>query len=141
MEIFADYAHAIVAVAATTLFGLLIGPVTAVLKLSRGMQAGATPEQDYSDRTYRINRAYLNLTETMGFFVAAVVASILAGVVPYWVNLLASVFFVSRIVLFFVHVAGIGPMNFGPRSFIFVIGWLCCLILSVMAILAVLGGA
>ncbi|QFS82177.1 MAPEG family protein [Roseivivax sp. THAF40] len=141
MEQFAAYGHAIVALALTTLFGLLVGPLTAVAKMTSGMQAGATPDQSYDDRLYRFNRAYLNLVETMGFFVASVLAAILAGVSPYWVNLLASVFFISRLAVFAVHAAGIGPMNFGPRTFIFVVGWLCCLVMSVMAVIEVFAAA
>ncbi|SIS70436.1 Uncharacterized conserved protein, MAPEG superfamily [Roseivivax lentus] len=141
MDTLVQYGHAVVALAATTFFGLLVGPLTAVAKMTGGLQAGSTPEQDYGNRLYRFNRAYLNLVETMGFFVASVAAAILAGASPYWVNLLASVFFVSRLVLFAVHAAGIGPMNFGPRTFIYVVGWLCCLVMSVMAILAILSAA
>jgi len=137
MEQFASYGHAIVALAATALFGLLLNPFTAVAKMNRGQTAGGTPAEDYSDRTYRFNRAYLNLTEIMGFFVAATMAAILAGANPSWVNWLASIFFVARLAHFFVHFAGFGPMNRGPRTFIFVIGWACCLILTIMAILAV----
>ncbi|MDJ0626939.1 MAG: MAPEG family protein [Rhodobacter sp.] len=138
MEQFAVYGHAIVAMAATAVFGLLVNPFTALAKMNKGQVAGATPSEDYGDRTYRFNRAYLNLTEIMGFFVAATLAAILAGADPSWVNWLASIFFVARIAHFFVHYAGIGPMNFGPRTLIFVVGWACCLILAAMAILAVL---
>ena len=138
MEQFAAYGHAIVAMAATALFGLLINPLTAVAKMNKGHVSGATPSEDYEDKTYRFNRAYLNLTEIMGFFVAAAVAAILAGANPTWVNWLASIFFVARLAHFIVHYAGIGPMNFGPRTFIFTIGWGCSLILAILAIAAVL---
>ena len=138
MEPFLAYGHAIVAMAATALFGLLVNPFTAVAKMNKGQAAGGTPAEDYGDRTYRFNRAYLNLTEIMGFFVAATVAAILAGADPSWVNWLAAIFFVARVAHFLVHFAGIGPMNFGPRTVIFVVGWGCCLILAILAILAVL---
>ena len=137
MEQFAAYSHAIVAMAATALFGLLINPLTAVAKMNKGHVSGATPGEDYADKTYRFNRAYLNLTEIMGFFVAATLAAILAGANPTWVNWLASIFFVARLAHFFVHDAGIGPMNFGPRTFIFTLGWGCSLILGILAIVAV----
>lgn len=138
MEPFAEYGHAIVALAATAIFGLLLGPLSAVAKMNKGLISGATPGEDYKDRAYRFNRAYLNLTENMGFFVAATLAAILAGADPTWVNWLASIFFVARILHFLVHFSGIGPMNFGPRSFAFTAGWACCIALAVLAILAVL---
>ena len=137
MEQFADYGHAIVAMAATAGFGLLVNPFTAVAKMNRGHAAGGTPAEDYGDKTYRFNRAYLNLTEIMGFFVAATVAAILAGANPTWVNWLAAIFFVARLAHFGVHYAGVGPMNFGPRTCMFVVGWACCLILALMAIAAI----
>lgn len=137
MEQFAAYGHAIVSVAATAIFGLLVNPFTALSKTGKGLAAGQTATPDYGDKLYRFDRAYLNLTEIMGFFVASVGAAILAGANPTWVNWLASIFFVSRLAVFAVHYSGIGPMNFGPRTFIFVIGWACCVILSLMAIFAV----
>lgn len=137
MEQFAAYGHAIVAMAATAIFGLLINPLTAVAKMNQGREAGGAPAEDYGDKTYRFNRAYLNLTEIMGFFVAATMAAILAGANPHWVNWLASIFFVARIAHFFVHYAGIGPMNMGPRTFVFVVGWGCALILAILAVFAV----
>ncbi len=138
MENFAAYGHAIVAMAATALFGLLINPLTAVAKMNRGKVAGGAPEEDYGDRLYRFNRAYLNLTEIMGFFVAATAAAILAGASAGWVNWLASIFFVARLAHFGIHYAGIGPMNFGPRTIVFTIGWACCVVMALLAVFAVL---
>ena len=138
MEPFLAYGHAIVAMAATALFGLILGPLSALAKLNRGMVSGATPGEDYGDQAYRFNRAYLNLTENMGFFVAATVAAILAGADATWVNWLASIFFVARVLHFLVHFAGLGPMNFGPRTIVFTVGWACCIVLAVLAIFAIL---
>lgn len=140
MEPFMAYGHAIVALAATALFGLVINPLTAVAKMNAGHAAGATPSEDYEDKIYRVHRAYLNLTEVMGFFTAATVAAILAGAHPAWVNWLASIFFLARLAHFLVHYAGVGPMNLGPRTFVFVVGWLCCVILAGIAIIAVFSG-
>jgi len=137
MEQFAPYGHALVSMAGVALIGLLMNPISALRKMGQGVAPGGTPEQAYDDGTYRLNRAYLNLTEMMGLFVGCVLAAMLAGVAPFWVNWLASIFFVSRILVAIVHLAGIGPMNFGPRTMIFVVGWACCVALAVMAILAV----
>jgi uncharacterized MAPEG superfamily protein len=134
MEPFAPYSHAIVSMAGFALFGLLINPLTAVAKMRKGHAAGGTPAEDYADPVYRFNRAYLNITETMGFFLATTVAAILAGVDPAWVNWLASIFLVSRLLVAVVHIGGIPPQNFGPRTFLFVVGWLCCVINGVLAI-------
>jgi len=137
MEQFAQYAHAIVALAATAVIGLIISPLSAMKKASADLAPGCEPEADYSNEVYRWHRAYCNLSETIGFFAAVLIAAVLAGASPFWVNLLASVFFVSRLVHAFVHIKGIGKPNTGARSFSYVAGWLVCLILAVMAILAV----
>lgn len=134
MEQFAEYGHAIVAMAGTAVFGLLMSPLSAIKKQKLGLAPGCSPEADYSTQVYRWHRAYLNLAETMGYFVAVTVAAILAGANPFWVNLLASVFFISRIILAVVHIKGIGKPNMSVRSFTYVAGWLMCLILALMAI-------
>lgn len=138
MEQFQAYGHAIVAMAGTGIFGLLISPLSALRKTAVDLAPGAEPAQDYSSEVYRWHRAYQNLAETMGFFVACTVAAILAGASPFWVNLFASVFFVSRLVVAFVHIKGIGKPNAGTRSFIYVAGWLMCLLMALMAIFAVM---
>ena len=138
MEHFASYGHAIVAMAATVIFGLLLSPLSAMKKSAVGLAPGCQPEADYTSSVYRWHRTYANLAETMGYFVASAAAAILAGASPFWVNLFASVFFVSRIVLAFVHIKGIGRPDMGPRSFIYVVGWLMCVLLAISAICAVL---
>lgn len=137
MEQFAAYGHAIVAMAATAVFGLLISPLSAMKKSAIGLAPGAEPEADYTSSVYRWHRMYCNLTETMPYFVACTVAAILAGASPFWVNLFASIFFASRLVLAFVHVTGAGKPDMSIRSYVYVAGWLMCLLLAFMAIVAV----
>ncbi|MFD1158266.1 MAPEG family protein [Roseovarius aestuarii] len=138
MEHFATYGHAIVAMAATAIFGLLLSPLSAMRKSAIGLAPGCEPEADYSSSVYRWHRAYANLSETIGFFVACVAAAILAGASPFWVNLFASIFFVSRLVLAVIHIGGIGKPDMSARSFLYVAGWLMCVLLAIMAIFAVL---
>lgn len=137
MEQFAEYGHAIFAVAATAIFGLILSPLSALRKQKIGLAPGCEPEADYSSSVYRWHRTYCNLAETMGFFAATVIAAILAGASPFWVNLFASIFFISRLVLAFVHIQGIGKAHTGVRSFTYVAGWAMCILLAVMAIVAV----
>ncbi len=138
MEAFAEYGHAIASVALTVIFGLVMSPLSAMRKTAAKLAPGAEPEADYGSSVYRWHRAYANLSETMGFFVASVAAAILAGADPFWVNLLASIFFVSRLVLAVVHIKGIGKPDMSARSFLYVAGWLACIILCLMAVMAVL---
>ena len=137
MEQFAEYGHAIVALGGTVIFGLILSPLSALKKSAIGLAPGAVPEADYSSSVYRWHRCYSNLGETVGFFAAAVVAAILAGASPFWVNLAASIFFISRLVQAYVHITGSGKPDMGARSFSYVAGWAMCILLSIMAIVAV----
>ena len=137
MEQFAPYAHAIVALAGMAILTLLMSPLSAMRKTSDGLAPGCQPEANYENATYRWHRAYSNLTETTGSFALVVAAAILSGADPFWVNLLASAFLASRILLIVVHVKGIGKPHMGVRSFTYVFGWVMCLGLAALAILAV----
>ncbi len=138
MDTFAEYGHAIVAIALTALVGLALNPFSAIWKTSKGVTAGGPPPPDYGNPTYRMERAYQNLTEMMGLFVGSTGAAILAGASPFWVNFFASVYCLSRVVVAFVHIQGIGKPVRGLRTGIFVVGWACCIVLALMAIWAVL---
>ncbi|SLN18169.1 MAPEG family protein [Ruegeria meonggei] len=136
MEVFADYGHAVASVVIFTLVVLFMAPFTALAKQGKGLAPGATPDQDYGDQAYRLNRAYLNGTETLPAFAAVTVAAILMGVNPFWVNLLASVALLARLLMLFVHLRGIGKPNAGPRSILYVLAWVCMFVMGLMALVA-----
>jgi len=138
MESFAEYGHAIASLGLFTLVVMIMSPISSLKKTGIDLPAGGTPENAYDDPVYRWNRAYLNACETIGAFAACTVAAILAGADPFWVNLFASVFLIARVLHAFVHIRGIGAMNMGPRTILYVLGWACCIGLSVLAIFAVL---
>lgn len=140
MEEFAAYGHAIVAMAGVAILTLILSPLSAIKKTAKGLAPGSQPEADYGDPCYRWHRAYSNLAESIGTFAIVTVAAMLAGANPYWVNLLAAAFLVIRIVLVFVHIKGIGRPDMGVRSYTYVAGWLICLVLAIMAVLAVFSG-
>lgn len=136
MEPFAAYSHAIMSLAVFAILGLVLGPVSAARKAGEGVEAGAMPVPDYSSATYRLSRAYMNAVELCGMFTAVTVAAILAGAIPFWVNLLTLVFLASRVAVAVVHIGGFGKANRGTRSFIFIVGWACCIALALLAIIA-----
>ncbi|NVO54660.1 MAPEG family protein [Rhodobacteraceae bacterium B1Z28] len=136
MENFAEYSHAITSLVVFTLVVLVMAPFSALAKQGKGLAPGATPQQDYSDNAYRLNRAYLNGTETLPAYVAVTMAAILLGVSPFWVNLLASVALVARLVMLVVHIRGVGKPHSGLRSVLFVLGWACMVVMGIMALVA-----
>ena len=140
MDGFSEYGHAIASLALVSLLTLLLSPLSAMRKTAIGLAPGAEPEADYGSVTYRFHRCYLNLTESVGVFAAVTVAAIMAGASPTLVNLCASVFVVARFLLVIIHIRGIGRADMGPRSFVYVAGWLMCICLALLAIGAALFG-
>ncbi|KIN64690.1 Inner membrane protein [Sulfitobacter noctilucicola] len=129
MEAFAGYSHAIASLALWSLICLVLGGLSTRGRTAENRCACGQPKRDYSDVVYRRGRAFANAIEMSGPFIGTTIAAILIGVAPFWVNLLASVFVVSRIVMAIVH---IGTENQPARSATWVIGWICVIVLALM---------
>jgi uncharacterized MAPEG superfamily protein len=138
MEHFALYNHAIFALGAFSLIVMILNPLSANIKSNEGVESGAMPAADYSSKSYRWSRAYMNAMEVSGPFAAATIAAIMAGGSPFWVNLLASLFLVSRLIVAFIHIKGIGNKNMGPRTMVFAFGMFCICGLAVIAMIGAL---
>lgn len=137
MDAFAAYSHALAALVIFTLIILVLSPFSALAKQKAGLAPGATPREDYADKAYRLNRAYLNGCETLPAFLTVTLAAILAGAAPFWVNLLASLVLVSRMVMIVIHLRGAGKPHGGLRSVFYVIGWACMGGLGLLTLAAV----
>ncbi|MDF1727129.1 MAG: MAPEG family protein [Sulfitobacter sp.] len=134
MEIFAEYAHAIAALA---LWGLLMIALSIIS--TRGRTADkrcdcGKPKRDYSDPVYRRERAFQNAVETSPAFLSVTLAAILAGASPISLNWLASIFLVARLAMAFVHIR---TENQPLRSAMFGIGWLAVILTALLALYAV----
>lgn len=136
MELFAPYAHALASVALFAVVVMAFSPFSALQKGKKGLAPGAEPPADYADPAYRLHRVFQNGTDTLAIFVAVTMVAVLAGADPFWVNLLASLVLVSRIVMIVLHVAAIGSPHNGPRSIAYVAGWLCMLVLAILGLVA-----
>ena len=114
------YGHAIASIALWALLVLCLSGLSTLGKARVRCDCGR-PKRDYSDPVYRRERAFQNALETSAPFLAATLAAIASGAAPVWVNLLASVFLVSRIFMAAVHIkTEIQPL----RSALYGIGWL-----------------
>ena len=133
MEIFEAYSHATLSLALWALLVILFSMLSLIGRDGDTRCECGKPKRDYSNVTYRRERAFMNAVENSGPFIAATLAAILTGAAPFWVNLFASVFIVSRIAMAAVH---IGTENQPARSICFVIGWLCMIVLALLAIFA-----
>lgn len=136
MEAYAEYSHAIASLVIFTLVVLFLSPFSALAKQGKGLAPGATPDQDYADKAYRLNRAYLNGTETLPAFLAVTVAAILLGASPFWVNWLAAIALVARLVMLVVHIQGVGKPHSGIRSVLYVVAWACIFVIGILALVA-----
>ncbi|SDZ03987.1 Uncharacterized conserved protein, MAPEG superfamily [Jannaschia faecimaris] len=127
---FAPYAHTLASLGGWAILMLVLLFLSAKGKPRRRTESGH-PVRDYSDPYYRRSRAFLNAIEITGPFVAASVAAVLVGAAPFLVNLFASVFVISRVATATAHIA---TENQPLRSIFWVIGLICCLALSGLAI-------
>ena len=134
---FANYAHAIAALAGWGLLMMVLSLLSTSRLNSDNRTTSGLPRREYSDPGYRRFRAYANAVETTGPFLAVTLAAILIGANPFWVNLLASVFLVSRIVTALIHMF---TENQNARSAGYIVGWLCMLGLALFSILGAFSG-
>ncbi len=136
METYVEYSHALASLVIFALIVLMLAPFSALAKQSKGLAPGATPEQEYADRAYRLNRAYLNGTETLPAFIAVIMAAVLLDASPVWVNWLASIALLARMAMLVVHIRGIGKPHSGIRTVLYVLGWACMAVIGVLALVA-----
>lgn len=138
MDSFAAYAPALASVAIFAVVVMLFSPLSAIQKGKQGLAPGAEPAADYSDLAYRLHRVFENGTDTLSIFVATAGVAILAGANPFWINLLAGLTLASRLIMIFLHVAAVGNPHNGPRSFAYVGGWFCMLVMAILGLVALL---
>lgn len=135
MDAFAAYNHALLALAIWALLSIVLSGLSTVGRTPENRSDCGKPIRDYASVSYRRERAFANAVEVSGPFIAATLAAILAGASPFMVNLLASVFVVSRIAMAVVYIR---TENQPLRSITFLIGWVCMIGLAITAIGAVL---
>lgn len=131
------YSHAIAALALWALICVILAALSTIGRTEEDRCACGKPKRDYSNVVYRRERAFANAIEVSGPFIAATLAAVLIGAAPFWVNVLASVFVASRIVMAVVH---IGTENQPLRSASFVVGWVCMIALALMAVWGAFAG-
>ena len=91
---------------------------------------------DYRALSFRAMRTYQNFVETLPAFGFALLTAIIVGVIPFWVNLLAGIYFVFRLLFWAIYYSGIGKTVSGPRSIVYAGANLANVTLAGMMILA-----
>ncbi|MGJ8625452.1 MAG: MAPEG family protein [Sulfitobacter sp.] len=133
MEIFEAYSHAIASLGLWALISIILAGLSTRGRTPENRCECGKPKRDYANPVYRADRAFMNAIENSGPFIAATVAAILAGAAPFWVNLFASIFIVSRIAMAIVHIR---TENQPARSAMFMISFVCMLALALLAVVA-----
>lgn len=104
MEIFDPYSHALAALAGYAILMMVLGALSTMGRSAENRCDCGQVKRDYSDPAYRRGRAFLNAIEMSGPFTMATLAAILTGGTAFWVNLLAAMFLLARIIMAVVHI-------------------------------------
>jgi uncharacterized MAPEG superfamily protein len=133
------YQPAILAIAILCLAILVQSFLAGALGLAKGEEIPGKPlKGDHSKFSFRVLRTYANSTENLSVFIATAIIAILAGVSPWIVNWLVGLHVMFRLVYWVVYYAGIGKVSAGPRTIVYVLGWLTNMVLAAIATWVVL---
>lgn len=128
MEQFDAYSQALASLSGFALLILVLGAMSTGGRSADNRCDCGLVKRDYSDPVYRRGRAFMNAIEMAGPFAMATLAAILIGASPFWVNLFASVFLLSRIAMAFVHIR---TENQTMRSAFWAVGTICVAALTI----------
>ncbi len=134
---FSDYTLALAALACWGLLVLALSGLSLRGRTPENRTESGLPKRNYAEPSYRAYRAYANAMESSPPFMAGLLACIMLGAAPFWVNGLAAVFILSRIAMAYIHIA---TENQAARSGAYGIGWLCMLALGLIALISAITG-
>ena len=132
MEIFEPYAHAIASMAGFSVLMLVLGGLSTRGRTAENRAPSGLVKRDYSDPAYRSGRAFMNAVESGAPFAMALLAAMLTGGSPFWVNVFAAVFLLARIATAYVHIA---TENQAMRSATWAVGFFCILALGLIGLI------
>ncbi len=119
------YQPALVALIILCLAVLIQSFLAGILGLGKSDEEPGKPlKGTHNDLSFRILRTYANSTENLSMFGLTVFLAIVAGVSPAWVNWLAGVHVVIRLLYWAIYYSGIGKVAGGPRTMAYASGLL-----------------
>lgn len=131
---FSVYTVSIWALLGVCAVNLAQASLIAPLSYAQGEQAPGLPLQhDHSKLSFRVSRTYSNSSETLPAFGWSVLIAIVAGASPPVVNGLAVGFLVFRLLFWAIYYGGIGKPSGGPRTMVFVGGFVCNVAIAIAA--------
>lgn len=121
---------------------LIIGVQSLISTYVNLLKGGGTPgkivEGNHEESPWRLYRVHQNSIENFSLFAATVVAGVLVGASAGWINALAVIHLIARLVHWFVYSKGIGAVAAGPRTISFVVGFTCNLVMALVVLVALL---
>ena len=93
---------------------------------------------NHADFSFRTLRTFHNSIENLPVFIATLGIAIIAGAPVAWVNGLASLYVVLRLIYWAVYYSGIGKVEAGPRTIVFVLGFFTNVAIAIVGLIAML---
>ena len=139
MENLQAYGWAIASIAVYAILTNVLNAMVGVRKGALDMAPGSDFDPaGYDNPNWRLDRTYMNAVEMGGFYVAVVIAAILAGGPIFWVNLLAAGGLICRLLATVIYIRGIGKGYGGVRTGLAIVASILNVGLGVLAIAALL---
>lgn len=134
-----NYHSSFVVLAALSMTVLVQNFLSAPLAFFNAEQTPGMPlKLDHARLSFRVLRTYSNSAETFPAFGWALLVAIIAGAPPAWINGLAILYLVFRMLFWVTYYSGVGKVAGGPRTAFFVGGLLTNIVLAGAAIWALL---
>lgn len=134
-----SYRLSFVVLASLSFVLLLQNLLTAPLSFGKDEQVPGMPLQfDHSKLSFRVMRTFQNSAENLPAFTAALLAAIAGGAAPTLVNSAAMVYLAARLAYWAIYYSGVGKVGGGPRTIVFVVGFLANVVIAIAAIVALM---
>lgn len=134
-----SYRLSFVVLACLSVAILLQNLLTAPLSFGKNEQIPGMPLQfDHSKLSFRAMRAFQNFAENLPAFTAALLAAIAIGAAPTLINTAAMIYLAARLIYWAIYYAGVGKVAGGPRTVVFVVGFLANIVIAIAALVAMI---
>lgn len=134
---FDQYRPALIALTVLCLAVLVQSFLAGILGFKDGVEVPGIPlKGNHQDFTFRALRTYGNSVENLPAFAIVVVLAVIVGASPGLVNWLAGIHVAIRLAYWGIYYSGIGKVAGGPRTGVYVLGWLVNLVLAVVVLIS-----
>ena len=128
---FSDYSLALTALTLLCFIICIQSVIAGAIGLGKSNEEPGLPlKGSHNDFSFRTLRTYANSVENLPMFGLIVLLAIFIGVEPKWVNWLAVIHVVCRVLYWAIYYSGIGKVEGGPRTITYVIALFANFILA-----------